>query len=218
VDRYGFHKNHVGTRYAKSVGHIVHFGASEVRNVEAQIFMLGWDRYRFQKNHVETRYAEPVFLYPVGPTCPKVCFSASGVRNVKALFFMLQWDRYGFQKNHVRTRYTKGVFLHPRGSAGPVVHLGVSRVRNVDAIFFMLGWDRYGFHKNHVEIRYAELVSLASCGPYRSRSVVWCIWGAKCRRTIFHARVGPVRIPQKIAPGDITPNLCVYMQWDQRVT
>jgi hypothetical protein len=29
-DRYGFHKNHVGTRYAKSVGHIVHFGASEV--------------------------------------------------------------------------------------------------------------------------------------------------------------------------------------------
>jgi hypothetical protein len=48
-DRYGFCKNHVGTHYAErvflhpvgSVGHVVLFGAFEVRNVDALFFMFG---------------------------------------------------------------------------------------------------------------------------------------------------------------------------------
>jgi hypothetical protein len=31
------------------VGHVVHSGASEVQNVNAQFSMLWWDQYKFQK-------------------------------------------------------------------------------------------------------------------------------------------------------------------------
>jgi hypothetical protein len=57
----------------------VHFGASQVQNVDALFFVLGWDRYGFHKNNVETRYAERVFLYVVGPTGHVVHLGASGV-------------------------------------------------------------------------------------------------------------------------------------------
>jgi hypothetical protein len=49
-----------------SVGHVVHCGASGVRNVDTLFFLLGWDQYRFQKKRVETRYAKVVFLHLVG--------------------------------------------------------------------------------------------------------------------------------------------------------
>jgi hypothetical protein len=48
-----------------SAGHVVHSGASEARNVDALLFMLGCDPYGFHKNHAGTRYAERVFLHPV---------------------------------------------------------------------------------------------------------------------------------------------------------
>jgi hypothetical protein len=49
-DRYGFHKKHIGTHYAKlmflhlvePVSHVGHFGPSGVRNVDALFFVLRW--------------------------------------------------------------------------------------------------------------------------------------------------------------------------------
>jgi hypothetical protein len=45
-----------------SLGHVVHSGASEERNVDTLFFMLGWDRYGIHKNCVGTHYAELLFM------------------------------------------------------------------------------------------------------------------------------------------------------------
>jgi hypothetical protein len=46
-----------------SVGHVVHFGAS---NVDALFSLLGWAQCGFHKKSAGTRYAKLVFLHPVG--------------------------------------------------------------------------------------------------------------------------------------------------------
>jgi hypothetical protein len=73
-----------------SAGHVVHLGASEVQNVNALFFMVGWGLYGFDKKRAGTRYADLVFLHPVGSAGYIVHSGASGAQNVDTLFFMLR--------------------------------------------------------------------------------------------------------------------------------
>jgi hypothetical protein len=91
-DRYGFKKKPTRTSYAEhvslcpvgSMGHIVHSGVTEARNVTALFFMMGWDWYGFNKKRTGIPYAEHVFLHPVGYVGRVVHSGASGAQNVDA--------------------------------------------------------------------------------------------------------------------------------------
>jgi hypothetical protein len=62
----------------------------------------------------------------------------------------------------------------------------------------MLAWDGCGFHKKRVGISYIKHVFLHAVGYYGSCSAFRCMRCMKCRCTIFHALVGPVRITHKV--------------------
>jgi hypothetical protein len=62
-----------------SAGHVVHCGASRVRNVATLFFLLGRDWYRFHNKCTRTPYIELVFLRPVVSAGHIVQFGASAV-------------------------------------------------------------------------------------------------------------------------------------------
>jgi hypothetical protein len=49
----------------RSVGDIVHSGASVVEDVDTLFFLLGWALCESHKNYEGTHYAERLFLHPV---------------------------------------------------------------------------------------------------------------------------------------------------------
>jgi hypothetical protein len=100
------------------------------------------------------------------------------------------------------------MFLRPVGYAGHIVHSDASEVQNVDVIFFMLVWSSTGSTKSapgHV----TSNLCFASGRICRSLSTLWLVHGAKLRRFILLARVGPVRIPEK-ARRDTLCQTCVF--------
>jgi hypothetical protein len=62
-----------------SAVHVVHFGASGARNIDALFFMLGWDRYGFHIKRAGARYAKLLFLHSVGSMGHVMHSGASGL-------------------------------------------------------------------------------------------------------------------------------------------
>jgi hypothetical protein len=85
--------------------------------------------------------------------------------------------------------------MHPVGTACHVVHSGA---RNVEALFFMLGWAWYAFHKKARQDTLCRTSIFALGGICRSCSAFQSFRGVNHRFTIVHARVGQVRIPEKV--------------------
>jgi hypothetical protein len=173
--------------------HIERSSVPKVRNIDVVSFVLGWAQWRSQTKHIGTCYAKHVFLHMLQSTNHVVHSSASGVWNIDALFSCS--NELGVDPlKSTRVHYSKVVFLHSMWSVDHVVRSDGSGVWNVDALFFCSG--RHSADPIKSVIRHITLNLYFTSGAiYGSCSAYWCIRGVKHRHTIFHARVGPMRIP-----------------------
>jgi hypothetical protein len=151
--------------------------------------MLGWGWYGLHKKIADTRYVKLVLLYLVGSMGHVVHSGASRAQNVDALFIVLGQDRYRFYKKCVRTRYAEHVFLHLVGLAGHVMHSGAFGPWTSTHYFSYSGGTGTDSTKSALGDTLRRTYVFASRGAFR------CVRGTKCRRSIFHGRVGWVRFP-----------------------
>jgi hypothetical protein len=132
-------------------------------------------------------------------------------KSVEALFFMLRWDPYGFHKKHVRTRYTELVVFCIRWDVRVMLYISVCPGCETSSHYFS-----YSGRPGAVSIKSApghvmpKLCFFASGEICGSRSAFWCVWAVKHRSTIFHARVVPVQIQQKMH-WDRLHQTCVFV-------
>jgi ribosomal protein L27 len=103
--------------------------------------------------------------------------------------------------------YTELVLLHPVGYTGQKVHSGASVACNVNTLFFTLVRALCGFHKKRRDTLHRTCVFISG-GICKSRSAFQCVRDTKRDSTIFHARMGLVRIRQK-AHQDTLRRSCV---------
>jgi hypothetical protein len=85
------------------VGHVVHFGASGVRIIDALLFMLGWDQFRFNKKQGETLCCTCVFTSDWIYGSRSAFWYVRGVKHQRT-------DRYRLNKKRVGICYTEFVF------------------------------------------------------------------------------------------------------------
>jgi hypothetical protein len=198
-----------------SMGHIVHSGATEVRNGVGTIFhaWVGpvWIR---QKAHRDTLRFSCVF------TSCGICGSYSAFRCIWGakcqLIFMLRWARCGLHKKPTGTRYTQLVFFASCGMCGSCSAFwciwGTKRRR-----IFMLRWARCGLYKKCARTRYAQLVFLQHVG-WAGHVVHFGASGVQNVIAAFSCSGGTGSDSTKSALGHVMPNLCFCICWDMRVT
>jgi hypothetical protein len=187
-DRYGFHKNCVGTHciellflhLVRSAHHVGHFCAPGHEMSTHNFSCSGGTSTDLTKSASGCVMPNLFFSHPEGSAGHIVHSGASGERNIDTLFFMLEWDQYGFDKKCITTRYAELLIFHPR-SESSTQYFSSSAGTSTDSTKIVLDT----LHRAFV---------FASGGICMSRSAFRCVRGVKCRRTIFHARVGPVRI------------------------
>jgi hypothetical protein len=100
-----------------SMGHVVH-SALEVRNIDAQFFIVGWARCSFFQKCTRTSYSELMFLDLTGSAGHLVHSGASRTKNNATIYFILGWPRHGLHKKHAKTGYAELVFVASGGISG----------------------------------------------------------------------------------------------------
>jgi hypothetical protein len=144
----GFHKKHIGTSYVELVilqlegyaGHVMHFGASGARNVDALFFKLMWDPYGFHKKRAETHYAELLFCIRLDLWVTQ-CIAVRPGHETSTHCFLAQVGPVRIPEKARRDMLRQTcVFTHMVGYEGHVVHSGAPGVRNINTLFFMLMW------------------------------------------------------------------------------
>jgi hypothetical protein len=73
--------------------------------------------------------------------------------------------------------------------------------------FCLYVWNNWSWSCIRWVLGFDIKLGMTSCSAFR------CFWHAKCRRTIFCARMGPLWIPQKVRWG-MLHQTCVCIQWD----
>jgi hypothetical protein len=134
------HEKRIGEQYTKlvflhlvrSVGHIVCSGASEVQNVNALFFMLGWADVDLEKVRPDTLRRTYVF------SSGAIYGSRSafwGVRGMKHLFFMIEWAQCGLEKTRLVPLHRTCVFTSSLICGSHIVFWGVRRPKCRSTIF-----------------------------------------------------------------------------------